>query len=72
MTPERERTTIDWHISSYSDNGGATCVEVGALRDGSGRVAMRHSLHPESTHLVYTHQEWKAFTQGVRAGEFDF
>lgn len=64
---EQERATIDWHISTYSDNGGPTCVEAGALRDGSGRVAMRHSRHPKSTHLVYTHQEWKAFTQGVRA-----
>lgn len=69
---EQERATINWHISTYSDNGGATCVEAGPLDDGSGRVAVRHSHHPEGTHIVYTRQEWEAFTQGVRAGEFDF
>lgn len=69
---EQERATIDWHISTYSSNGGAACVEAGALNDGSGRVAVRHSHHPEGSYIVYTRQEWKAFTQGVRAGEFDF
>ncbi|MEV2277161.1 DUF397 domain-containing protein [Nocardiopsis sp. NPDC049922] len=80
MTPEptfqrlssEERATIDWHISTFSENGGAACVEAGALRDGTGRVAVRHSHHPEGAHIVYTRQEWEAFTKGIRAGEFDF
>ncbi|MFI6578720.1 DUF397 domain-containing protein [Nocardiopsis sp. NPDC050513] len=53
------------------ENGGAACVEAGILRDGSGRVAVRHSRRPEGAHIVYTRQGREAFTQGVRAGEFD-
>ena len=69
---EQERATINWHISTYSSNGGATCVEAGPLGDGSGRFAVRHSQHREGTHIVYSGQEWAAFTRGVRTGEFDF
>ncbi|HEY6425170.1 MAG TPA: DUF397 domain-containing protein [Pseudonocardiaceae bacterium] len=47
-------------------------MEVGPLRDGSGRVAVRHSHHPHDTVIVYTRAEWEAFTAGVRLGEFDF
>ncbi|GLU49438.1 DUF397 domain-containing protein [Nocardiopsis ansamitocini] len=69
---ERERAGVAWHISTYSSNGGAACVEAGLLGDGSGRVAVRHSHHPDAAVVVYTRQEWEAFTAGVRSGEFDF
>ncbi|MGH3687815.1 MAG: DUF397 domain-containing protein [Pseudonocardiaceae bacterium] len=49
-----------------------SCVEAGPLRDGSGRVAVRHSHHPDGAAIVYTRAEWDAFTAGVRLGEFDF
>ncbi|WP_199493264.1 DUF397 domain-containing protein [Marinitenerispora sediminis] len=42
------------------------------MNDGSGRVAVRHSHHPNGAVIVYTREEWAAFTAGVRAGEFDF
>jgi hypothetical protein len=62
-----------WHISSFSaDRGGSDCVEVGPLNDGTGRVAVRHSHFPDGATILYTRQEWEAFTRGVRAGEFDF
>jgi hypothetical protein len=62
-----------WHISTYSaDRGGRDCVEAGPLNDGSGRVAVRHSHFPDGAAILYTRQEWEAFVQGVRAGEFDF
>lgn len=69
---QRERSGVAWHISSYSTNGGGSCVEAGPLNDGSGRVAVRHSHHPEGTEIVYTREEWAAFAAGMRAGEFDF
>jgi hypothetical protein len=47
-------------------------VEAGPLRDGSGRVAVRHSHHPHDAVIVYTRPEREAFTAGVRLGEFDF
>ncbi|MET8863486.1 DUF397 domain-containing protein [Nonomuraea sp. NPDC004580] len=65
-TPE-----IAWHISSFSADGGGNCVEAGPLQDGSGRVAVRHSKLRDTV-IVYTGAEWRAFVDGVRAGEFDF
>jgi len=67
-----ELTGIQWRISAHSPNGGGSCVEAGPLNDGSGRVALRHSHHPDGAIVVYTAAEWDAFTAGVRGGEFDF
>jgi hypothetical protein len=67
-----ELARVGWHISSRSHDNGASCVEAGPLRDGSGRVAVRHSHHPDGAVIVYTRAEWEAFTSGVRLGEFDF
>nr|WP_221308514.1 DUF397 domain-containing protein [Nocardiopsis mwathae] len=68
----RDLTDVAWHISTFSKNAGGNCVEAGPLGDGSGRVVVRHSHHPEGAVIVYTRQEWEAFTAGVRSGEFDF
>lgn len=70
-TPE-ELTGVAWHISTYSANGDAECVEAGPLADGTERVAVRHSHHPDAEVIVYTRGEWEAFLAGVRNGEFDF
>ena len=61
-----------WHISTRSQDNGASCVQAGPLRDGTGRVAVRHSHHPDGAVIVYTRTEWEAFTASVRLGEFDF
>ncbi|MCD0447072.1 DUF397 domain-containing protein [Glycomyces sp. A-F 0318] len=68
----QEFAGINWKISSRSDSNGGNCVEAGALTDGSGRVAVRHSHHPEGSVIVYTRAEWVAFLAGARDGEFDF
>lgn len=57
-----------WRKSSFC-NGAATCVEVAPLGDGS--VGVRDSKDPDGACLVFTPEEWLAFTAGVRAGEFD-
>lgn len=67
-----ELANVGWHISTRSEDNGMSCVEAGPLRDGSGRVAVRHSHHPDGAVLVYTRAEWEAFTVGVRLGEFNF
>jgi hypothetical protein len=72
MATPHELTGVTWHISSYSSNGGAECVEAGPLIDGTERVAVRHSHHPDGEVILYTRAEWEAFTGGVRNGEFDF
>ncbi|QSB04964.1 DUF397 domain-containing protein [Natronoglycomyces albus] len=65
-------TGIRWQTSTRSQSQGGQCVEAGPLMDGSGRVAVRHSHHPDGDLIVYTPQEWKAFIEGVKDGEFDF
>lgn len=77
MTPQEltatELAEITWRVSSRSSSsGGGNCVEAGPLGDATGRVALRHSHHPDGTVIVYTADEWQAFTAGVRDHEFDF
>nr|WP_241480131.1 DUF397 domain-containing protein [Nocardiopsis halotolerans] len=59
-------------MSGFSADRGGSCAEAGALNDGSGRVAVRHSHFPSGAAITYTRDEWEAFTRGVRSGEFDF
>lgn len=58
-----------WCKSSYSTTESNQCVEVADLPDG-GR-AVRDSKNPTGPALTFNAGEWTAFTQGVRAGEFD-
>nr|WP_198667543.1 DUF397 domain-containing protein [Glycomyces dulcitolivorans] len=67
-----ELAGIAWRKSSRSTSGSGQCVEAGSLADGSGRVAVRHSHHPEGSVIVYTRAEWDAFLAGAKDGEFDF
>ncbi len=71
VRPE-ELADVAWHISTWSDGNGGSCVEAGPLADGSGRVAVRHSRDRGGPVVVYTRAEWEAFLAGVRGGEFDF
>lgn len=67
-----ELPPIAWQSSRFSASGGADSVEAGPLRDGTGRVAVRHSGLPDSQVVVYTRAEWDAFIGGAKDGEFDF
>jgi hypothetical protein len=58
-----------WRKSSYSGNGGGSCVEV-ACRDDM--ILVRDTKdHGHGPVQRYTPAEWRAFVAGVRAGEFD-
>lgn len=69
---DQELAGIRWRKSSRSQSDSGQCVEAGPLADGSGRVAVRHSHHPDGSVIVYTRAEWSAFLAGARDGEFDF
>ncbi|WP_157248764.1 DUF397 domain-containing protein [Nonomuraea typhae] len=60
--------TPAWRKSRFC-NGNSACVEFAHLADGN--VALRDSKEQDGPVLVFTPEEWDAFTQGVRAGEFD-
>lgn len=55
-----------WQKSTYSTVNG--CVEVAVAGQG---VAVRDSKNQDGPVLRFTHVEWDAFVQGVKAGEFD-
>ncbi|GIG56996.1 transcriptional regulator [Longispora fulva] len=60
-----------WRKSTRS--GGTpdgSCVDVAPLADG--KVAVRHSHHPDGAAIVYNADEWAAFMAGAKSGEFDF
>ncbi|MET8231261.1 DUF397 domain-containing protein [Micromonospora sp. NPDC005298] len=61
---------VAWHISSRSDSNGGSCVEVGPVLDGSGRVAVRDSKDRAAATLVYPADVWTAFVLGVKDGAF--
>ena len=65
------RAGVAWRISSYSPNGGGSCVEAGALPDTSGWVAVRHSHHPDGLALVLGRPTWAAFIDGVKNDALD-
>jgi Domain of unknown function (DUF397) len=62
-------TGADWLKSSYSGNNGGNCVEV--ARNLPGAVAIRDSKNPDGPVLVLAPDAFAAFTDGIRAGDFD-
>lgn len=68
-------TGVTWRKSTYSGGNGGACVEVAVLpgsKEGSDYViALRDSKNPEGAALMFTPDEWTAFTAGVLDGEFD-
>ena len=56
----------DWYKSSFS-NGGA-CVE---MRRAKTEIQVRDTKDRLGPVLTFNRQEWQAFLDGVRAGEFD-
>ncbi len=54
---------IPWRTSSYSSNGGATCVEVAAQ---TGRALVRDTTDRDGGTLVFGADAWEKFTAGLR------
>lgn len=60
-----------WRKSSFSNgSGGNNCVEV-AYELQMDRVHLRDSKNPNAGNLVFSGEEWEAFIDGVKEGEFD-
>jgi hypothetical protein len=62
-------TRAEWRKSSYSSGNGGQCVEV--ARNLLGVVGVRDSKDRKGPVLIFTPDEWRLFTVGVRDGEFD-
>jgi Domain of unknown function (DUF397) len=67
-------TSAVWRSASTGESGEAS-VEIAFVpgsKEGSEQViAMRDSREPEGPVLIFTPDEWRAFTAGVQDGEFD-
>ncbi|WP_067673503.1 DUF397 domain-containing protein [Nocardia miyunensis] len=61
-------TDAQWFKSSMSTAKEA-CVEVAWL--AAGHVGVRDSKNPDGPALIFTPDEWTAFTSDIRHGEFD-
>ncbi len=59
-------TESSWHTATMS--GGGNCVQV---RSQDGMVVIGNSRFSEGPFLSYTHDEWAAFLDGAKKGEFD-
>lgn len=57
-----------WRKSSRSSPSGDNCVEVAFAGDA---VAVRDTKDRQAAMLLFTGEEWKAFIEGVKSGEFD-
>ncbi|MGW0825859.1 DUF397 domain-containing protein [Streptomyces sp. NPDC002845] len=68
MSKNRDVVTT-FRKSSASQGANTDCVEVAHTADG-GR-AIRDSKNPSGPVLFFAPSEWKAFTAGVKGGEFD-
>jgi hypothetical protein len=64
-----------WQRAASTSDPDEACVEVAIVagsKEGSEQViAMRDSRSPEGPVLIFTPDEWRAFTLGVLDGEFD-
>ena len=54
-----------WRKSSYSGSNGGNCVEVAPL---PAAIAVRDSKDPDGPRLIFTPQDWAAFTATIRTG----
>jgi hypothetical protein len=64
LTAVIRRSPPDWRKSSFC--AANECVEIARM---NGSVVLRSSTRPWRT-VRYTPQEWQAFVNGLRAGEF--
>jgi uncharacterized protein DUF397 len=54
-----------WRTSTYSSNGGATCVEIGDARHA---VLIRDAQDHTGPVLRFSLDEWRRFTRQVKNG----
>jgi len=57
----------EWKKSSRSGTNGGQCVEV---RRHEQAIQVRDSKDPDGSVLRFTRDEWKAFIDGAKEGEF--
>jgi Domain of unknown function (DUF397) len=59
----------EWRKASTSSGNGGACVEV--ARNLPHIVAVRDSKDPHGPTLVFSPEDWRAFTASIKTGRFD-
>ncbi len=57
---------LSWHVARKCNGG--ECVRVAAHGD---EVVIGSSKHLDGPVIVYSREEWAAFVEGIRQGDFD-
>lgn len=60
-----DQIDVRWRKSSYSGNGGGTCVEVGGARRG---VLVRDTTDRSGPVLRFSPAVWRRFADQVKTG----
>lgn len=64
---DQELNDAVWSKSPFSGDNGGNCVELARL--SGGRVGVRDSKNADGPALIFTPDEWAAFTQWVRTDQ---
>lgn len=64
--PDVDWKSLTWRTAAACNAG--SCVQVARV---GGSVAMRNSKQPEGLVLIYSPDEWLAFMERAKKGEFD-
>lgn len=68
MSTTPDLNTATWRKSSYSNGNGGECIEIA---DGfPGVMPVRDSKDLEGPALVFPHDAWTSFVNGVKTGDF--
>ena len=62
------KSDTDWMKARKSSGNGGACVEA---RRQSGAIEVRNSKSPDAGSVHFTLEEWDAFLDGAKKGEFD-
>ncbi|MEU4969918.1 DUF397 domain-containing protein [Streptomyces smyrnaeus] len=69
MSTTPDLSSAEWVKSSYSGNGGNTCVEWAPAYINSGTVPVRDSKHPQRPALTFPTSAWSSFVTAVQHDE---
>ena len=63
-----DHLTAIWRKSTYSGGNGGNCVEVANI---PRTIAIRDSKNPEGSTLTVSSEDWRAFTDSVKARRYN-
>ena len=67
LLPPSDQEKLTW-IKARASQGFGMCVELASHSDG---IAVRHSATPDDGALLFSRDEFRAFLDGAKNGEFD-